>query len=538
MMQVMAKHTFTVTVDSRVRMPLSGVTQDVRDAVTERFTYANPDFQKAQAMRRSMPWLKLPPAAVATWRMEAGELSVPRGGMGRLREVFREHGVEYRVVDARQAGEGVTLESSGSQTPWDFQQKIVEAGVTKEQGIVRSPAGSGKTSAAILLASRLAVRTLVIVWTAALLDQWMRRLLQELRIVRRDVGVIQGKRRPAGHEPIVVGMQQTLYKVSDAELAPYGCVICDETQRVASRTLLEVVDRTPARYRFGFSDDERRKDRKEFLTYDVLGDVIAEVSRKELEDRGIVHDVALYVLPTEFRAEWYEALAGFERADPRNSKRLMDEMSADPGRSELAARHAVREARAGESVLIFSHRVDHCRRLRADIARSEPRVGLLVGAGSAGDEDDFERTRQGMASGKIKIGVGTYAAAGTGVDLPGVSRSFATTPIHTNRPFFYQVRGRTSRVDRSADASKTDARLYYLWDRHIYGLTALRNVVGWSRTARVLVGDNGWVDAKTWLKEQEKEDDAKEQDRGGWDPGTLGGGAEPGRGAARGARRG
>jgi len=501
-----------ITIDSRIRVPLKGLPLAARDELFARFTHPNPDRAKAIAMRRSMPWIKIPPDTIGTWKTSDHEISLPRGGMGRVREVLQQHGVAYSTEDRRQGGRSVKLLSSDVNQPWDFQREIVEAGAKREQGIVRSPTGSGKTSAAIALAARLSVQTLVIVWTESLLQQWLRRIALELVIDARDIGVVQGKRRDIG-SPIVVGMQQTLCKLADQDLAGFGCVICDEVQKWGATTFMNVVDRMPARYRFGFSASEKRKDRKDFLIYDVFGDVIAEVDQRELEDRGIVHDVELRVVPTEFAAPWYESLKGEDRATPFHYTRLLQETVQNGPRNAMIARLAAEEAAAGETVLVFTHRVLHARRLLADVASMEPRVGLLLGA-VPGCENDFETTRQGLASGAVRVGVGTYQAAGTGVDLPSVSVGICTTPIHTNRPFFGQVRGRVCRVDRSKGAKKTTARLYYLWDRRIYGLNALRNLTSWNRSSVVLVGDQ-WVDAKSWLKEQEASDATRKRG-GGW----------------------
>lgn len=507
-----------LTVDSRVRMPLDGVPLDVRSEILRAFTYENPEYAKVEAMRRTRPWIKLPPKAVATWKRGDGEMSIPRGGMGKLREILRAADVTYQTIDAREHGEPVELRRSDAVNLFDFQERIGEVGLLKEQGIFRSPPGSGKTTAAIALISRVGVRTLVVVPSKALLDQWVRRLTGELAISTADIGILGGGKRKNTDASIVVGLQQTLYRVADDVLAPFGCVVLDEAHHAAARTFVDVIDRMPARYRFGFSADERRKDRKEFRTYDVFGDVLVEVSRKELEDRTVIHDVELRVVPTAFRAPWYEALGGPERADPDNYRRLLGEIVTDPARRKLAVDLACREAAAGETVLVFSIRVEHCRGIRADVAATEPRVGLLVGAESAGVEDDFEATRTGLASGAVRVGVGTYQSLGEGVDLPSVSRGICATPIHTNRQFFGQVRGRVCRIDRSAGAAKTDAKLFYLWDRAIHGLSALRSLIGWTRRSLVLV-DGQWVDARKFLKAEEARDGAQEQDRSGWVPG-------------------
>ena len=94
-----------------------------------------------------------------------------------------------------------------------------------------------------------------------------------------------------------------------------------------------------------------------------------------------------------------------------------------------------------------------------------------------------------------RVGVGTYQAVGTALDLPLVSRGVAASPIHNNKQFTRQVRGR---LCRSA-AGKTTASLYVLWDRYLFGNAPLKNWVKWSRTSRVLI-DGKWVDARTHLE--------------------------------------
>ena len=493
----------TVTVDNRLRLPIAEIPPGLVERLMEEFTHANPDVDRAKRLQQSMPWIKLPPAAVATWQRTRDELSLPRGGMNRVREILFEAGVPYRALDRRDRGERVDLPPT-REALWDFQAAIVARGGEVEQGLIRSPTGSGKTTAALALASSKPVRWLIVVWTKALFDQWVRRLQKELGLSKADIGEIRGQKRRVGL--ITVGMQQTLAKCVDDFAGVFGGVICDEVHKFAAKTFLAVVDRLGCRYRFGFSDDERRKDRKEFLVYDVFGDVILKVDRQGLVDRNIIHEVELRVVPTEFRAPWYEELGDLQKAEPGVFDELLKQMMVDADRNRVVVDLAAEEAHAGERVLVFSHRVDHCHRLLADVAQEEPRVGLLIG----GDEfeADFEATRNQLDTGECRVGVGTYQAIGTGIDLPSVSRGVCATPIHSNRPFFSQVRGRICRVDRSAGATKGDAVLYYLWDRRIYGVTSLRNLVRWSKRARVLEGGQ-WVDGREFLKRMERGDEAK-----------------------------
>ena len=134
----------------------------------------------------------------------------------------------------------------------------------------------------------------------------------------------------------------------------------------------------------------------------------------------------------------------------------------------------------------------------ADVARTEARSGLLLGGKP--EKTEFERTRVGILSGDVRVAVGTYQAVGTGTDLPSLARGIATTPIHNNKPFLEQVKGRICRI--STATAKSDARLYVLWDRAIFGLAPLRNLCRWSNVVRLRDSFTGeWVDGHERLHE-------------------------------------
>ncbi len=95
------------------------------------------------------------------------------------------------------------------------------------------------------------------------------------------------------------------------------------------------------------------------------------------------------------------------------------------------------------------------------------------------------------------MGVGTYQAAGEGIDLPAVSVGVAITPISTNEQMFNQVRGRFCRI--SPSTGKSCGRLYVLYDRAIFDERVLRNIIKWNKTVKVRVGSS-WVSAKEYMR--------------------------------------
>jgi len=370
---------------------------------------------------------------------------------------------------------------------------------------------SGKTTAALAWAAEVQVPVLVVVWTTNLLDQWVRRCRAELDY---DPGVIQGAKRTVRH--ITVGMQQTLCRCIDDYALQFGAVVCDEVQRFAASTFGAVVDALPARYRLGVSADERRSDRKQFLIYDHFGGVAEEVSHDELVADGIIHEVAVRVVPTAFRADWWHEVPPSARTEFYD--RLLGELSNDVERNLLIGRVAQWSLDEQEQVLVLTQRREHAHILDTALVALGVKSGLLIG----GDDyrEQYERARRGLEAGTVRAAVGTYQAVGTGIDLPRVARGVLALPVANSdaaRPQWLQYRGRFARTAEG----KTDAVVYYLWDREVFGVRPLRNLCRWNHVVTVLEPDGRWRSGHEVAKEMDDENEKRKTDREADDLGGI-----------------
>lgn len=466
-----------IRVDSRVRLPLSGLTEPAADAIRAAFTHDNPQWgQKANE-----------PQVYRTWKHEGDDLTVPRGGMARVREALRAAGVPWSVDDARTWQHPAPGFPDHLRVERAYQTRMREAGEKRENCLLHGACGSGKTTVLYSLLSRLKRRSLVMVWTGGLLRQWRERAQEELGLTPDQIGIIQGGKERI--EPLTLCMQQTItsrFKRGDFSLCDqFDIFLYDEVQRAPAVTSFAAIDPFSARYRIGVSADSRRKDQKQFLTADLFGGVAEEITEAETIAAGATVDVEIYVVPTNFRVPLYYV------TNPRMYTKLIDRMVEDEDRNELALKIAKKVVGQGEQVLIFTHRVEHARTLDSRLVGLGIRSGVLLG----GKENElaFERAAAGFKSGDHRAGVGTYQAVAQAIDLPSVSRGICMTPISSNEQTVGQVRGR---ICRGADG-KSFGRIYYLLDP-IYGRKPVRNFVSWGLTVRVWDG-RAWVDGKEWL---------------------------------------
>jgi superfamily II DNA or RNA helicase len=503
----------SVLVDNRLRMQEDSLPEGLGMFLRGEFEHSNPSYFRQRA--RVVAWgrkrgrsidpktikVRGEPETIKSWQVQEGELSFPRGGTTIVRKAFERFGLgEPAWDDRRLAGsrsKGMRLAGYEHCVDlWEHQIQIVDAAMERENCLVRAETGSGKTSAAIALAIKVGLPTIIIVWSANLFDQWMERLTIELGIDPGEIGQIRGSKRTLG--PITMAMQQTLYAnpTFTAKIAPqFGCVMADEVQRFAARTFNDVIDKFPARYRIGFSADEHRKDKKEFLIYDAFGAVAVDIGREEVVKRKLVLDVEVRVIPTEFRADWY---CEQQRSESPDFNRLLEEMVKDKNRNLTATSIARTMMGLGHQVLMLTHRREHAASfVRAEI-ESGTRAGLLLGGPE--NEAEFASTVKAIRARELKLAAGTYQAIGQGMDVPSVSRGIACTPIASNKQFFGQVRGR---LCRKCDGKK-DAVLYYLWDKNVFGIEPILNLRKWNRVV-MIESDDGWLSAEDFIVEWNKQ---------------------------------
>ncbi len=470
-----------VIIDSRLRLP-PGLPREVLAELHSHFRYNNPDFFRRERQGRSTYGVD---RTVVSWRAEPdGGLSLPRGGLKRMREVLENHGFAAVLKDRRVSLPEVEWPELGVDLHW-YQQEAHNVCLKTQQGIVRAPTGSGKSVLALAAAASTKQPTLVIMRDSNLLDQWRTEAEEKLGMNPKEIGLLTGSRKLRIGERLTLGLQQTLSSPSFPwpDVTPYiGCVMVDEAHTAASRTFQVALDAVPAKYRLGFTADETRKDGKEFLLYDSFGEVLYTIPRKVLEEEGFVVPVRVRLVPTHFEADWY-------RDAPPSGKdfgALLDAMVQDEAREQQLVEFiqwlvAVEEV----PLFVFSQRKEHAAAL-ADkkLFHANVKSGLLLGG--AKHKVRFRDDKARLKAGKLPVAVGTYQALGTGHNVPLLRAALMALPIGNNRQFFNQVRGRVCR----SYTQKTEGRLYVLWDRLVFP-QAHKSFASWNGGLTEVLNERG-----------------------------------------------
>lgn len=148
-------------------------------------------------------------------------------------------------------------------------------------GLLDVDPGKGKTVMGLYIATKLKVKTLVIVHKSFLLNQWIERINQFIPEAR--VGKIQGPIIDIENKDIVIGMLQSLSMKTYEEntFDSFGLSIYDEVHHLSAEVFSRCMMNIMTNYTLGLSGTMQRKDGLSKVFKMFLGPVVHKEKNKE-----------------------------------------------------------------------------------------------------------------------------------------------------------------------------------------------------------------------------------------------------------------
>lgn len=184
---------------------------------------------------------------------------------------------DYEVVDKRITKPIVFPEFSFTLRP--SQQEVLDN--FNDSAILCANPSYGKTFTAIAIARKLSQKTLVIVHTEYLRDQWVKEINKTLRI---SPGIVGGGKFNID-SPITIANIQTLRNKVVLLQKEFGTIITDECHHIPANVFKSIVDNFNARYKIGLTATPWRKDGRHVMLYDYLGG--PEAVHKPLDENSM-----------------------------------------------------------------------------------------------------------------------------------------------------------------------------------------------------------------------------------------------------------
>ena len=299
----------------------------------------------------------------------------------------------------------------------------------------------GKTFTGLAIAGKLGQKTLVIVHTVPLRNQWAK----EVEKVYGFTPGIIGSGKFNLDAPIVIGNTQSLYRNIQKIRKEFGTIILDEMHHVSSPTFSKVIDTNYARYKIGLSGTIERKDGKHVVFRDYFGSKVFKPPKENFMTPKIQIVKSEIRFMDGARIPWANRVTALA-----NNEEYRHTVSL------LAATYAAR----GHKVLVVSDRVHFLRNCAELVGEN-----AICVTGEVPHEQREDLLNE-INYGNKNILFGTQAIFSEGISVNSLSVLILGTPIN-NEPLLTQLIGRVIREQEG----KRDPVIV---DIHLKGKTATR----------------------------------------------------------------
>lgn len=424
--------------------------------------FQNPEFYRAQAMRRST-WEF--PRVIGCAENYPRHIALPRGCLAAATKLLDENGIGLDLTDERFAGDSLSLKFAGQLRP--DQEKAVNAMTAHDSGVLCAPTAFGKTVTAAALIARRGVSTLILVHRNELLKQWQERLRVFLGLDKGQLGIIGGgKRKPTGM--IDVASMQSLFRndeVSDV-IEHYGHVVIDECHHLAARTYEKLFKAAKARYVLGLTATPIRRDGQHPIIFMQCGPIRHEASRPEGAPGSLT------VIP--------RILVAQPSSDPAMAiQDIFRQLANSTLRSQRIVDDVFHAYRSGRSILVLTERTEHLAALEQALAGQIENLFALHGRMARKQRAALFEALEALPGDAPRVLLATGRLVGEGFDHPPLDTLMLAMPISW-KGTLQQYAGRLHREH----ASKSEVLIYdyvdtgnvvleRMWDKRQRGYRAM-----------------------------------------------------------------
>ena len=325
---------------------------------------------------------------------------------------------------------------------YDYQEQAVQVCLAKKYGILKSPAGSGKTQMGIALIERLGERALWLTHTHDLLLQSKERA--ERYIDRSLIGTITEGKVDIG-EGITFATIQTMCKLDLSQYKNlWDVIITDEVHRVSgSPTTVtqyyKVLNALSARHKYGLSATVHRGDGMIEATHALIGRVICSVPESAVADKIMTVSIMIVATGTPLSRECLNPDGIL------NYTNMISYLCENESRNDVIRNSIVEER--GKSCLILSDRVGHLETVMNSLPNEMLKDAVIINGSMVSKKAKAERDNAiaEMRNGSKKYLFATYGLAKEGLDIPRLERVFFATP-HKDYAVVTQSIGRIART--------------------------------------------------------------------------------------------
>lgn len=382
-------------------------------------SFTNPEFYEKQRIR--LPIYKTP-RIITCFEEDERFLKLPRGCIGKIKEICNISKVKLIIKDMREKGEQIDYEFNGKLNK--KQEKAMKKLLEYDVGVLCAPTGFGKTVVGAKIISELKTNTLVIVNRNNLLEQWREKLSYFLNINKKETGQI-GASKEKINGKLDVASFQSLFKKDNLEelIKGYGLVIVDECHHVAAFSFEKVLNTIKSKHVYGLTATPTRKDGWHKIIYMQCGDIRTRVNNREVDQSKTIEHTVI-VRKTNYRYPITEIKDKIQISD------IFNDMSHNVFRNSIIIEDIKKCVLDGRVPIVLTERVEHLEVLKQ--ALKDLDVPVVIYKGSMGKKKAKEIQdilSEADKNNKPRIILATSSSIGEGFDDSRLDTLFLTMPV-------------------------------------------------------------------------------------------------------------
>ncbi len=408
-------------------------------------TFSNPEFIKKQRMR--MPVWDTPSVLTAA-RIEGSYICLPRGVLPMLKE-----NCNCQLIEKFTSPLPLTVSFKGS---LHSEQKTAIARMKEHQlGMVCAHTGFGKTVVGCALIAEREAKTLVIVPTTNIAQQWQQAGLSFLdiqdkpytemtkkgrKVRKKKVEIISGSRNHPSRLVDIINIRK-LIQMSAKErwtlYQDYEQIIVDECHHISATTFEKVLVEANVSYIVGLTATPERKDGLEKFMYYRCGNIYYQGEENEAD----------YLIPRYIYPRYNGALEIQNDLENNSYTKKIKKLVESNDRNKQIVSDVKQALKEERHILLLSERIEHLKILKKQLDGLSAPVYFITGQ---------SKTKLSIKDeSKAYVILSTSKYVGEGFDLASLDTLFLVLP--------FSWRGNTKqylgRLERNL-ANKDELRVY------------------------------------------------------------------------------
>jgi superfamily II DNA or RNA helicase len=436
--------TIRARVSNEIFLATNQVDEHLAQFFQQELTFPNPKL--GELLRLGYSIWRVPKKIVCYRKLKSGYY-LPIGFGPRLRQFLASRSQTLLLDDYRIQKPITPIKTKITLKP--EQAQIQQRLLKNNRCILEARPGFGKTMLGIeVLISRLQ-KTLIIVHTRALLQQWQKRLTDFCFLQDGDLGIIGEGKWKLGNK-ITLAMYQTLLSRGTSSLKnEFGFLIVDECHHVPANTFAKIVKDMSAKYCLGLTATPFRKDKLDRLMNFYIGKIISTTTPITSESNTLLPQskikTTVIFRPTNLKIPHWENKDFAELGTILiNSRSRLNLILAD-------IQQAITQ---NGKILILSERVAQAETIYHHLLANNPDLKIILITGQQ-KKQEREQLFTRIKANEFSVLVATGGVVGEGFDWPNADHLFLTFPFSWKGKLIQYV----GRLQRSS-AGKTQAYVY------------------------------------------------------------------------------